>query len=78
MLFANVSYCVSCFFKAQNNTAAVSVSLIVMEITDLRAELKKAQKKASEAAEKQCDGLSIKLHCCVSTVIQHIVSYSGF
>ena len=37
-------------------TAAVSVSLLVMEIADLRTQLKKAQKKASKPSEN-CSGL---------------------
>ena len=45
-------------FQHKNNTAAVSVSLIVMEIADLRSQLKKAQKKASKAAEKNSNSLS--------------------
>lgn len=73
IFFTNVWSHVVCFLEAQSNTAAVSVSLLVMEIADLRTKLKKAQREASKAAKKNIDGLSSSFPTIVSLLSSNTV-----
>lgn len=53
-------------------TLQLSVSLLVMEIADLRAQLKKAQKQASRAAKQNINGLSIGYFPAIVSLLSSI------